>query len=101
MLKGYQKKFLKGLAQRLKPVVLIGQQGLTDTVAASCDAALNTHELIKVKFNAFKEKQDKAAIIAAIVQKTASDHVGTVGNTAVFYRPHPDLQKRQIAVPQR
>ena len=44
-----QKQYLKGLAHNLKPVVMLGQHGLTEGVLAEIDAALNHHELIKVK----------------------------------------------------
>ena len=101
MLQGYQRKFLRGLAHRLKPVVLIGQSGLTEAVLKSADAALNNHELIKIKFNAFKEKDRKKKIISAIETKTRSDSVGLIGHTAIFYREQTDPDKRQIQLPQK
>jgi len=55
-LKGFQKKFLKGRAHGLKPVVFLGQKGLTDNLIDSIHEALDTHELVKVKFIEFKEK---------------------------------------------
>ena len=61
-LKGFQKKYLRGLAHNLKPVVLIGQKGLTDDLIKSADRALDRHELIKVKFNEFKEREQKTEI---------------------------------------
>lgn len=44
-----QKQYLKGLAHSLKPVVMLGQHGLTEGVLAEIDAALAHHELIKVR----------------------------------------------------
>ncbi len=44
-----QKQHLKGLAHSLKPVVLMGANGLTEAVLAEIEIALNHHELIKVK----------------------------------------------------
>ena len=43
-----QKQHLKGLAHSLKPVVLMGANGLTEAVLAEIEIALNHHELIKV-----------------------------------------------------
>jgi RNA-binding protein len=43
------KKQLKMQAHDLKPVVIIGQAGLTDAVLTEIDIALDYHELIKVK----------------------------------------------------
>ena len=101
MLTGYQRKFLRGKAHRLKPVVLIGQNGLTDAVAASIDDALQTHELIKIGFNAFKEKDRKKEIIGIVERKTGSEMVGLVGHKAIFYREHADPEKRTIRIPRQ
>ncbi len=101
MLKGYQKKFLRGLAHSLKPVVIIGQGGLSDTVIRSVDEALNSHELIKVKFNEFKEKDQKIDITERIEKKTGCKIAGMIGHTAIFYRKHTDPGKRKINVPEK
>ena len=100
-LKGFQKKYLRGLAHGMKPLVLIGQSGLTPGVIAAVDDALETHELIKVKFNDFKEKTQKEEINGAIETATASEMVGMIGHLAIFYRMNPDPEKRKIMVPKR
>jgi RNA-binding protein len=100
-LKGFQKKFLKGLAHQLKPVVFIGQKGLSDSLTGSIHDALDTHELIKIKFVEFKEKPQKTAMAAAIVAKTGCRLVGIIGHTAIFYRQHVDPGKRRIQLPLR
>lgn len=100
-LKGYQKKFLKGLAHGLKPVVFIGQKGLSGSLIGSIRDALDTHELIKVKFIEFKEKQQKAGISEAIEAETSCRLVGIIGHTAIFYRQHADPEKRKITLPLR
>lgn len=101
MLQGYQRKFLRGLAHRMKPVVLIGQSGLTEAVLKSADTALRKHELIKIRFNAYKEKDRKKKIISAIESKTRSDLVGLIGHTAIFFREQNDPDKRQIRLPRK
>ena len=100
-LKGFQKKFLKGLAHPLKPVVFIGQKGLSSSLIGSIHDALDTHELIKVKFVEFKEKPQKAAMAEAIEAKTGCLLVGIIGHTAIFYRQHADPEKRKIQLPLR
>ncbi len=100
-LKGYQKKFLKGLAHGLKPVVFIGQKGLSGSLIGSIRDALDNHELIKVKFIEFKEKQQKAGISKAIEAETSCRLVGIIGHTAIFYRQHADPEKRKITLPLR
>lgn len=100
-LKGFQKKYLRGLAHGLKPVVQVGQKGLTPTLVASVEEALDTHELIKVKFIDFKEKAMKEDMTAQIATSTNSVLAGIIGHVAIFYRRHRNPEKRQIAVPDR
>ena len=100
-LNGHQRKYLRGIAHGLKPLVLIGQKGLTPEVLLSAETALNDHELIKVKFVDFKEKDQKEEIADAIEQETASELVGMIGHVAIFYREQPDPEKRRIEVPKR
>ena len=100
-LKGFQKKYLRGLAHSLKPVVFVGQKGLTSGLAGSVNDALDTHELIKVKFIDFKEKQQKKEM-AETISKSANSHlVGMIGHMVIFYRQHKDPEKRKITLPAR
>lgn len=82
----HQKRYLKGLAHPLKPVVMIGNKGLTDNVHAEIDNALEQHELIKVRVSGL-EKADRLAMIDAISLKSSSNIVMTIGHIAAFYRP--------------
>lgn len=100
-LKGFQRKYLKGLAHGIKPVVYIGQKGMTDSLLKSVDSALKDHELIKMKFNDFKEKDDKNNIITKIEQKTGAEKVGMIGHTAIMFRQNEDSEKQKIMLPQR
>jgi RNA-binding protein len=100
-LKGYQKKYLKGLAHGMKPLAYVGQKGLSPAVAESIDEALEKHELIKVKFVDFKEKTQRKEIAGAIEKETVSELVGMIGHVAIFYREHRDPEKRRIEVPRR
>ena len=97
----FQKKYLRGLAHSLKPVVLIGQKGLTDDLLKSAEQAFQSHELIKVKFNDFKEKEQKEQISSVLVKKTGSELVGSVGHIYIFFKQHNDPEKRRIQLPQR
>jgi len=100
-LNGFQRKYLRGLAHRLKPVVFIGQKGWTPEVLRSAETALERHELIKVKFNDFKEKEQKAQIVARIETETGGEVVGLIGHTAIFYRQQKDPEKRKITLPRK
>ena len=92
-----QRKHLKRLAHSLKPLVMIGKQGLTEQVRISVDQALMAHELIKVKFGDFKD--EKEALTAELANETGSALVTIIGNVAVLYRQHPDEDRRKIDLP--
>jgi RNA-binding protein len=98
-LKGFQKKYLRGRAHKLKPTVFIGQKGITENVIRSTDEALNAHELIKVKFIDFKEKRQKAELSDILSERTNCQAVGMIGHIAIFFRPHEDPEKRKIRLP--
>jgi len=91
-----QRKILTQAAQTLKPVVQIGQNGLTESVLAKIDESLAAHELIKVKFLEFKE--EKQEISEEISEKLNSALVRIIGNIAVFYRPSEKEEKRKFGI---
>jgi RNA-binding protein len=96
-LKGSQKKYLRAQAHHLKPVVIIGAKGVTGQLITSVDHALHDHELIKVKFGEFKEA--KKEISEEIALATESELIVLIGNIAIFYRQHPEPEKRKIKIP--
>lgn len=81
-----QKQYLKGLAHSLKPVVMLGGNGLTDNVIAEIDSALSHHELIKVKVPT-EDREEKQELVSAIVEKTQSHKLQVIGHVLVIYRP--------------
>ncbi len=99
MLKGFQKKHLRGLAHAFKPVILIGQKGLSDNLSEALEEALDNHELIKVKFVDFKEKEQKKEIIEQLEKAAACEMVGMTGHIAIFFRQNRDPEKRKISIP--
>ena len=90
-----QKQYLKGLAHSLKPVVQLGNNGLTEGVIAEIDASLEHHELIKVKIPT-DDKAEKQLIIDAIIGETDSINVQTIGHILVIYKPS---QATKINIP--
>lgn len=98
-LKGFEKKYLRGLAHDLKPIVLIGKEGITDGIVRATDEGLSRHELIKIKFIDFKEKEQKETLTDELAVKTGSALIGTIGHTAILYRPQTDPAKQRIQLP--
>jgi len=89
------RRHLRKLAHHLKPVVIVGNAGLTENVLAEIDAALAHHELIKVKINA-ADKTERQVIIDKISDQTAANWVLSIGHIAAFYRP---AEKPKIILP--
>jgi RNA-binding protein len=89
--------YLRGLGQRLEPIVHIGQAGLTDALFTSVNQALDDHELVKVKFHAHKE--EKKQLAPELAQRSGGVLVQRVGNVVVLYRQQTDPAKRKIQVP--
>ena len=85
---GGNKRKLKSLAHHLKPVVLIGQKGITENLIKAADRALSDHELIKVKFIDLKDQ--KRELTEQIVKGTGACHVNTIGNVVILYKENPD-----------
>ena len=83
----------------MNPAAFVGHNGVTDTLTAEIDQALEASELIKVKFNEFKEKDQKKELIEKIAMATASHVAGMIGHVAIFYRQNKDAKKRIIKLP--
>jgi RNA-binding protein len=91
-----QRRHLRGLGHSLKPVIQVGQAGVSDAVVTETDRALDAHELIKVRVAGMeRDQRDEALLLLA--NRTGSEMVGRVGHTAVLYRRHP--RKARISLP--
>lgn len=91
-----KRKKLRALAHRLDPVVHIGKHGLTPAVTEATHEALESHELIKVRFQ--EHKDERGALTERLADLTGSEVAGTIGHVAILYRQHPDPEKRKIEV---
>lgn len=80
---------LKARAHKLKPVVLIGSQGLTEAVLNEIDRALNDHELIKVRI-AGNDREERRAMITAMCEAKSAELVQIIGHIAVLFRRKAD-----------
>jgi RNA-binding protein len=87
-----QRRHLKGLAHPLKPVVLMGNAGLTDAVVAETSRALADHELIKVRLPG-AERQERDAALQALADRTTSTLVTRIGHVAVLFKPREKLSR--------
>jgi RNA-binding protein len=83
------RQHLKAQAHSLKPIVTIGQNGLTAAVHKELDSALSFHELMKVKLQ-IKERELRRQILDEICQTQAAEFVQLIGNVGVIYRKNPE-----------
>ena len=97
MITGKQRSYLKGLAQELRPAVMIGRAGVTDTVITSIDEYLEANELIKVQLQEGAELDPKetANEIAGMLR---AEFVQAIGRRFVLYRRARDPEKRRIVL---
>ncbi len=89
-----QKHNLKKQAHHLNPQIQIGRNGVTPQQINQIKQALETHELIKIKYN--HHKNQKQTLTETITQKTESTQITLIGNTLTIYRMNPDPAKRKI-----
>jgi RNA-binding protein len=87
-----QKKHLRRLGHALKPVVMLGQHGLTEAVIREMDLALTHHELIKVTARV-GEREDRDAVLQQLAAGTSSTLVQRIGHVGLFFRPKPKLTR--------
>ena len=89
-----QIKRLRGESHRLKlkPVVIIGQNGLSDNVQNEIDIAIDHHELIKIRIPAL-DKDGKKQLTKTICNKNRATLITAIGNVIVIYRRNEKIQR--------
>lgn len=85
MLTKEQRLKLKQQAHHLKPVVLIGQKGLTDAVIKETDLALKAHEYIKIKMNGC-DKDERISLTQDLCQNLSAELIESIGHVVTIYR---------------
>ena len=84
-----QKKYLRSLAHGLKPFVMIGQNGLSESVLAEIDSTMLKHELIKIKLRV-GSRDEKQQIVDKIIEFSRAELVQVIGRVLVIYRSFED-----------
>jgi RNA-binding protein len=96
MLSEAQKKHLRGLGHALKPLILVGDGGLSESLLAEFESTLAHHELIKVRVRV-GDRETRNAIIGELCNHSGAVLVQRVGNMALLYRENPE--KKKIVLP--
>ena len=76
---------LKARSQKLKPVIHVGHDGVTDALISALDQALSDHGLDKVRFT--DHKSERKQLAADLAAHTNSRNILLVGHTVTVYRP--------------
>jgi len=92
-----QIKFLRGLGHHLKPVIIVGDAGLSDSLLKEFSSTIQHHELIKVRVRA-GDRKTRDSIIRDLCNKEASELVTRIGNVALLYRRNVDKPKIPLPV---
>lgn len=96
-----QKKYLRGRGHQLKPVIMVGDAGLSESVLAEYESALSHHELIKVKIRA-ADRASRDAMIQTLSEGHAATLVQRIGNVALLYRENKDKEpEKKLRIPSR
>lgn len=91
--------YLRGLAHNLHPVVMIGNNGLTEGVIKEIEVSLTAHELIKVQV-AGDDRDLRKALLTDIASQTGATIVHHIGKQLVFYRASDSVKaSAKIEIP--
>ena len=90
-----QRKFLEKEAHNLSPVVIIGGAGVTEGLINMVASSIASHELIKVKFNEYKD--EKKELTEEILEATDTTLVRMIGNVIILYKPAEKEENQKYA----
>ena len=90
-----ERRALRARAHHLKPVVMIGNGGLTPEVTHEIEANLRSHELIKIRVLG-KERGARDALMSAVCEATQAAPVQQLGKILVVYRPKPPEERKPV-----
>lgn len=90
-----QKKFLRGLGHKLKPVVMVGDAGVSEPLLREFESTIGHHELVKVRVRA-ADRERRDAAIDELTRRGGAELVTRIGNVALLYRPNPDNPKIEL-----
>ncbi len=87
-----QKKYLRGLGHALKPLIMVGDQGLSESLLTEYESTLDHHELMKVKVRV-GDRKARDAMIEELCSKAGALLVQRIGNVALLYKENPERKK--------
>ena len=83
----HQKKHLRGIGHQLKPLIMVGDAGLSESLLAEYETTLDHHELMKVRVRV-GDRDARDALIEKLCTDTSAVLIQRIGNIALLYRPN-------------
>ena len=97
----HQKKYLRGRGHDLKPLIMVGDAGLSESLLAEFESTLAHHELIKVKVRA-GDRATRDKMIDTLCTDHSASLIQRIGNVALLYRANPDKKpEKRLRIPSR
>ena len=94
-----QKKYLRGLGHHLKPLITIGENGISKTLLFEFEKTLDHHELIKVKVRA-SDRHARNAIINNLCEDKTIQIIQRIGNIILVYRANQKKEpEKKLRIP--
>ena len=94
-----QKKYLRGRGHQLKPLIMVGDAGLSEPLLAEFESTLDHHELLKVRVRV-GDRDARDEIIAKLCETGRAELVQRIGNVALLYRPNLNKKpEKRIRLP--
>lgn len=91
-----QRKILEKAAHDLQPVVIVGGAGVTEGVISMVASSLKAHELLKIKFNEYKD--EKVELTQDICSQCNATLVRIIGNVAILYKEAEKKEDRKYSL---
>lgn len=96
-----QKKYLRGRGHALKPLIMVGDSGLSNALLAEYESTLDHHELIKVRVRV-GDREARDAMIDKLCKDSSATLVQRIGNVALVYRANPEKKpEKRLRIPSK
>lgn len=96
-----QKKYLRGRGHALKPLIMVGESGLSDGLLAEYESTLDHHELIKVRVRV-GDRDTRDGMIEKLCKDSSATLVQRIGNVALVYRANPEKKpEKRLRIPSK
>jgi len=96
-----QKKYLRGRGHDLKPLIMVGDAGLSESLLAEYESTLAHHELIKVRVRA-ADRESRDEMINQLCVNHSASLIQRIGNIALLYRANPEKKpEKRLRIPSR